>query len=204
MEKEIKAIVFDIGGVLYDEGDLEKLYSRLCEKFKLDFGEFFKIRKRYINSATIGKISAHNYPALIAKGLGVKDVKRFVKFWYKNRREELKLNKDIGKTLTKLRKNYIIATLTNITKTNDIFRNEKKIYRFFDIKLISNKEGMKKPDIKFYKLLIKKLNLLPRQVVFVDDEKRNLFPAKKLGIKTIFFKNNKQLIKDLKKFGVRI
>jgi FMN phosphatase YigB (HAD superfamily) len=35
--------------------------------------------------------------------------------------------------------------------------------------------------------------------LFIDNREWNLKPARKLGMKTILFKNNKQTIKDLKK-----
>jgi hypothetical protein len=41
-----------------------------------------------------------------------------------------------------------------------------------------------------------------KEASFIDDYQICLDGAKKLGMKTILFKNNKQLIKDLKKLGV--
>jgi len=98
----------------------------------------------------------------------------------------------------------LIGTLTNIILFNHKLRLKKKSYKQFKIRLISCKEGLRKPDIRFYRLMIKRAKVSPETIVFIDDEEKMLIPAKKLGINTILFKNNKQLIKDLKKLEVEI
>jgi FMN phosphatase YigB (HAD superfamily) len=50
---------------------------------------------------------------------------------------------------------------------------------------------------------LKKLKIDPRQCIFVDDKKENLLPAKKLGMKTILFKNLNNLKEKLLIFGVK-
>jgi FMN phosphatase YigB (HAD superfamily) len=45
--------------------------------------------------------------------------------------------------------------------------------------------------------MLKKLNSKPNECIIIDDEESNLLPAKKLGIKTILFKNPKQLKEQL-------
>ena len=54
---------------------------------------------------------------------------------------------------------------------------------------------------------MKKIHLLDKnvkadEILFIDNRDYNLEPARKLGIKTILFENNKQLGKELRKYGV--
>ena len=79
-------------------------------------------------------------------------------------------------------------------------RDSKK----FDIVLVSCDVGLRKPNPKFYKLMLKKLKLSANKIVFIDNQTWNLPPAKRLGMKTILFKNNNQAIKELKRLGVKI
>ena len=77
----------------------------------------------------------------------------------------------------------------------------------FDFAIISYEVKTRKPEPKIYQLLLKKIHthnktINSNQVVFIDDKKYNLVPAKKLGIHTINFQNNAQTIKELKKLGV--
>ncbi len=198
---EIKAIILDIGGILVKESR-EDHRALLCKRMKINEEKFHKIAKKHSQKASIGKISAYEYPRLIAKELNI-NPKKFNKVWLECRDELFGINKQTEKLILKLKNNYVIGTLTNITKTNDQIRRKYNIYNHFKIKIISNKAGFAKPDQRIYTLLIKKLNLEPSQIIFVDDYKKCLVPAKKLGIKTILFKNNKQLIQDLKKLGVK-
>lgn len=203
LKNEIKAIVFDIGGVLYDESINDYLNKTLTKKLKVNLNDLRNARKKYLKKAQTGELGELTYPKLIAKELNI-DEKKFINLFKIGRKRSIKLKKDVEKTLLKLKKNYTIATLTNITTINHKLRLQKNAYKHFKIKLISCNEGLCKPDPEFYKLLIKKLKLSPEQIVFIDDDAKLLIPAKKLGIKTILFKNNNQLIKDLRKFGVEV
>ena len=60
-----------------------------------------------------------------------------------------------------------------------------------------------KPDPEIYKKALKRMKLKPEETVFIDDIKKFVKGAEKIGIKGIHFKNSKQLIKDLKKLNVK-
>jgi HAD superfamily hydrolase (TIGR01509 family) len=62
--------------------------------------------------------------------------------------------------------------------------------------------GSRKPEKKIFRVLLSKYHLKPAECVFIDDRDFNLVPAKEIGLKTILFKNPKQLEKDLRKIGV--
>jgi putative hydrolase of the HAD superfamily len=55
---------------------------------------------------------------------------------------------------------------------------------------------MRKPNPRIYKLLIKKMKLVPSEIIFIDNQIWNINPAKKIGMQTILFKNNKQLFEN--------
>jgi putative hydrolase of the HAD superfamily len=48
--------------------------------------------------------------------------------------------------------------------------------------------------------MLKKLNLKPNEVAFIDDLKENIEGAKKIGIQTIQFTNISNLRKELSNF----
>ena len=58
---------------------------------------------------------------------------------------------------------------------------------FFDI---TDCDFIPKPSIEPYKILIDKFNIKPSETVFIEDIAINLEPAKKLGMKTVWLKNN--------------
>ena len=63
---------------------------------------------------------------------------------------------------------------------------------------------MTKTNKKIFELILEKLKLNSREVIFIDDRIKHLEIPKKLGAKTIHFKNNQQLVKGLKRIGIRI
>ncbi len=199
----IKAVIFDIGGVLFRER-LQDRYPQLARIMGYDLKKFYKVREKYIGKAQAGKFPSEGYIGVIAREMKVKDFKKFKKTWIKLVTKTTKKKKDVERIIIKLKKKYIIGTLTNITPINHKIRLKKKAYKHFKIKVISYKEGCRKPGMKIYRLLIKRLKIKPREIVLIEDKKENLVPAKKLGMKTIVFENAKQLKKDLRKLGIEI
>lgn len=204
MKQQIKAIIFDIGGVIVNESD-PKIYKILSKRFNLDLNKFKRLRKRHYKNVFINR-NPFEYEMLLAKDLNIIH-KPFIFHWQKLINKHLILKKDSKIILKNLKKNYILGTLTNVSHSYDVIRIKNKVYSDFEFNLKSCDLKLKKPDIKIFKHLLKELNkkkIKPQEAIFVDDLKRNLIPAKKMKLNTILFKNNRQLIKDLRKFGVKI
>ena len=75
---------------------------------------------------------------------------------------------------------------------------------FFKEVYASCHEGYLKKDVRLYKRLIKKSGIKPNESLFIDDTPLYVEIAKKLGFKTILFKDSRQLKEDLKKFKIKI
>ena len=75
--------------------------------------------------------------------------------------------------------------------------------KWFDILVISDHVGLTKPDERIFKLLVKKAGVKAKEIVFIDDRVEYRKSAEKAGLDFIPFKSYKQLLKDLKKLGVR-
>lgn len=204
MKQEIKAIVFDIGGVMAMEKNLKEHYPPLCKALKIDYKKFLKLRDKWINKASSGIITGKQLIQIYSKEFKI-DYKKFLYNWIKYKRKSVKKNKKLEKIIIKLKKEgYIIASLSNVLDLHYKIGMEKGIYTCFKFNISSFKVGCRKPEARIYRILINKLKIPPREIVFIDDHQSCLNGAKKLGIKTILFKNNNQLIRDLKKLGVKI
>jgi putative hydrolase of the HAD superfamily len=59
----------------------------------------------------------------------------------------------------------------------------------FDVVLISDQVGLRKPDPAIYELAAHKLGVPPAGCVFVDDTEQNLPPAQQLGMAVVYFRN---------------
>lgn len=63
--------------------------------------------------------------------------------------------------------------------------------------------GKVKPDLEIYEYVVKKLNLNPSQVFFVDDSKANVESALTYGLTSVLHKNWKETEQELINHGLR-
>jgi epoxide hydrolase-like predicted phosphatase len=89
------------------------------------------------------------------------------------------------------------AVLSNNMETQERLIRERHGYDNFDLVILSNRVGLRKPDPEIYKLAVKKLKVKFSECVYVDDIEKNLIPARELGIKTILVTNPKQVAKNV-------
>ena len=199
-QNEIKAFIFDIGGVMYKE---DTNYARICKKLGIDLKKFMKVWEKYRHAGSTGKITNAKYISLIAKEVKT-DSERLYRVWRQIKLKEMKRMPGMESIVKKLKnRKYIVGTLTNVMGVHHEMRNEIGAYDHFHFNICSCEVGIRKPDKRIYLLLLKKLKLHPKEIVFIDDYEPCLKPARKLGLKAIRFKNPKKLIQDLKKLGVK-
>ena len=75
---------------------------------------------------------------------------------------------------------------------------------WFDGRLVSGVEKMRKPFPEFYQLLLSRYNINPANAVFIDDNLRNTTAGEAVGIKSIHFQSPEQLTKALKELGIDV
>ncbi len=196
----IKAIIFDWGGVITQNGKLVPFAKKYSRKYGKDSEEFHSEMRKIWEKAKIGKKESKLFWKNIAKYLGIsqeifeQDLKNFFGF-----REK------IIPLLYKLKEKYQLAILSNQIK--DWFESETQkqgLKKIFNKIIVSYEVGFSKPDPRIFKKTLQILGLKPEECIFVDDSEKNIPFPKKLGFKTIHFKNIKQLKKELRKLGVKI
>ncbi len=72
----------------------------------------------------------------------------------------------------------------------------------FDGKVFSFQEGVVKPDLEIYKLLLDRYELSAEECVFIDDTEENVVAAKELGFAGIVFLGYEDAAEKLKMLGV--
>ncbi len=87
--------------------------------------------------------------------------------------------------------------------SHELFPTALRLYPFlhwFDGRVVSGEEGMRKPDTAFYKILLNRYYLRADESLFIDDNLRNVKAAEALGITSIHFQSPVQLRNQLKEF----
>ena len=73
---------------------------------------------------------------------------------------------------------------------------------WFDGRIVSGEEKIRKPFPEIYKLLMERFAIDPRHAIYVDDNIRNVLPARDLGFVGIHFRTPALFKEELKKLGV--
>jgi epoxide hydrolase-like predicted phosphatase len=195
----IKAIVFDIGGVLVRTEDRSGR-QYLENKYLLSPGGTDKLvfQSQASQDSTIGLKSVASVWAHVAKTLRLSDeqVQEFMQnFWQGDR-----LDHELINFLISLRKDYQTALLSNAFKDSRTYlANEYNIIegQTVDHLLISSELGVAKPDHKIFQILADVLQCEYTEILFVDDFKENIEAANELGIHTIWYQQGMDLINEI-------
>lgn len=198
----IKAIIFDIGGVVTKPGTTTALIEFYSKKFKIPLSTVDRFVRKQSHLAEINKINFDDFIDSTAKHFNLENKKEIL------RKATLNLNKPRKETLNlikKLRKRYKVYALSNHIKT--WLEYEKKKYhlgRYFDKIFTSYEIGASKPSPKIFKFVLSKLKLKPHECIFIDNSVKNEAKAKKLHFKIILFRSVSKVKKHLIKYGVEV
>lgn len=189
-------MVFDLGGVIAT--DPSPLACRELAKITgIEFNKVYKIVRKNQDPVQRRKISVKKYWENVKKDLKSDfDVSEIEKIFLKSLRPYPR----VINLVKKLKEKYKVGLLSNTEKEN--FEYWKKKYSFdklFDVIITSFETGSRKPEKKIYKILIEKLDVKPEEIVFVDNEIKNLRGASKLGIKTVHYNSYENFLKELNK-----
>lgn len=203
---EIKALIFDVGGVLFlpknnkQEKHLLSSFRELClllKDFEIDTAERQKELLEIYMKSSRGDISKEETINLMSKELNIsprKTEESFNAAYENNTIENIVLYDYILQLKNKGYKIGILSTQFHLSK--DILI-PKKYYKTFDSMEISCDDKLRKPDVKAFELILQRLKVKPEEAVFIDDKEENIDAAEKLGMKAILFKDNKDFFSCL-------
>ena len=179
----IKVIAFDLGGVLVCENDIEMSLEE--EKLERLFGPN-KNDSDYLKSAR----------EIIEKDAVIMRVTEdLIQRLYERR------DKDLFRKIKERFSDVKIVIATNHVSFVRNYIGETFGVDFLDDVIISAEINKIKPDKEFYQHILKKYNLLPSELLFLDDNQKNIESAKYLGINTIKVDKNTDIFSDIiKKF----
>jgi len=199
----IDTIVFDLGGVLIDwnpeylyrsifpdESERKWFLSNICTldwNEEQDAGRSLEEGTEYL----VEKFPAHE-----------QSIRAYYGRWREMLGDPIHATVEIFRQI-KFTTNIRLYALTNWSA--ETFPVALKLYEFlhwFDGRLVSGEEKIRKPFKEIYQLLIDRYDIEPARAVYVDDNLRNVVPAKALGFRGIHFRSPEQFRKELEEMGV--
>ena len=201
---KIKNIIFDLGGVLIDwnpEYVYLKEFKGDRKKMQIFFDHVCTFDWNENQDAGYSLSKATNDRVILFP-----EQESLIRMYY-DRWEEMLGGEIEGSVsiLRKLKDNpiYKVVSLTNWSaETFPIALKRFDFLHWFEGIVVSGTEKTRKPFSEIYQTTLKRYNLEASESLFIDDNKRNIAAADKLGIQTIIFHDPDQLEKDLKIKGI--
>jgi putative hydrolase of the HAD superfamily len=192
-------VVFDIGGVLEREVATD-LHVRWERRLGLAPGEFFeRLRASGLaRDANLGRVSETEFAQGVGRLYGLdpprgEELLADLWEWYVG-----ELNSEVASYFQGLRPRYRTAILSNAAAGG--VRVEEARYGFSkmaDLLVYSFEEGIQKPDHQIYQRTCQRLEVAPREAVFLDDIEANVVAAREVGMRAVGFQSTAQAIAEV-------
>jgi putative hydrolase of the HAD superfamily len=195
----IRAVVFDIGGVLEITPDLG-VRRQWETRLGLPPGELDERMKDTWLAGGVGAITEDDVHRAVRDRLGL-DGAQLAAFMADIWREYLGTpNTELIEYARRLRPRYRTGILSN--SFVGAREKEQQAYGFEDLVdeiVYSHEAGMNKPDPRVYALVCARLGVQPAQTVYLDDTERLAAGARQAGLRAIPFRDNAQAIEELER-----
>lgn len=198
----IRALFWDVGGVILTNAWDRKQREAALERFRLDPEEFQDRHEMVVSSFERGKISLDEY------------LDRTI--FYRQRtftREEIRdyihsLSQPHADTLTLARQlagsgRYVMATINNESRELNQFRIERfGLREIFDFFVSSCYVGLRKPERDIYRVALEISQEQAGDCCFLDDRELNVEYARQMGMRAIQVQSAAQVRRELAGLGV--
>ena len=185
-------LIFDFFGVISTEVSPRWFSKRYTED------EAKRLKEDYMSMADVGRVTEDELFDYLSNlsGEPADDI-------YREFMSYVNINSEIVDLIIRLKKKYKIVLLSNALASwlHKILENND-LYRLFDHIVISGEEGIRKPSEQIYRLALSRAGIDARDAVFIDDNEKNTLAAESVGIHGLVYKDNENLISDLKALGI--
>lgn len=198
----IRAIFWDVGGVLLTNAWDHTERSEALKRFDLDDKEFHGRHEMVVSSFERGKITLDEYLDRTVFYRARPFSREAFREYMFSLSQPLPGMLEFAQSLADSNK-YLMATINNESRELNYYRMEKfglrKIFRLF---FSSCFVGLRKPERDIYRLALETTQIPAEECCFIDDRALNLECAGQLGMHTIQMNTREQLRTDLGKMGV--
>jgi 2-haloacid dehalogenase len=201
----ISTVVFDLGGVLLDWNP-DYVYQSIFPDVEKRIWFYKNICTSDWNEEQDGGRSLKEGTELLVKEFPEEETN--IRIYY-DRWEEM-LGGPIAGTVEifrylKFNTDKKLYALTNWSaETFPVALKKYDFLHWFDGRMVSGEEKTRKPFLEIYQRLIERFGINPAESIYVDDNLRNLIPAKELGFTTIHFNSPQQFKEELRKAMIEI
>lgn len=205
---QIKAVIFDFGGVMATFFRPE-LFQALEAELGLQPGSLSEIlwRSPEWRLAEVGAIDEQEYWRRIAPRLGFQGQAERIQVRIRDLQRALFGDVEIDPNMVDLVRGLRSRYRTGLLSNTSVSQPQRLVQRYnleglFDVVVLSAAVGLAKPDPAIYRLALQRLGAAAEATVFVDDYEPNVAAAAEQGIQGVHFAGYKALVSALEGLGV--
>jgi len=198
--KPIRALFWDVGGVLLSNAWDQEERARAVERFGLDARQFEPLHREAVAELEQGRITLDEYLSRTVFWQS-RDISRsdFSSYMFSLSRART----DVLEYARLLAPRHRMATINNESRELNEYRIQKfGLDGIFPLFVSSCYVGVRKPDPGIYRLALELTQIPPEECCFIDDRPANIQGARGAGLRAVLFENLHQLRKSLEQQGV--
>jgi epoxide hydrolase-like predicted phosphatase len=194
----IKALYFDLGGVIVRTGD-KASRTRLAAEFGMTYDEMdkFVFECETAALASVGKITEIEHWLDVTRRLKrpESEMPRLRDTFFGGDAVDM----EIVKLLRSLRKTHKTGLISNAWDGLRPWIVSQKFEDAFEYMTISAEIGVVKPDLRIYQYALEKLGVKAEEAIFVDDVQKNITACEALGMHGVLFHSSEQALAEVKR-----
>lgn len=201
--KKFETIIFDLGGVLVDWNP-DYLYKEIFNDSK-QMNEFYAniCTSDWNEQQDAGRSLSEATEELVARfPHEEKNIRAYYDRWEDMLKGPVEGTVEVLKQLKDEKKVKLYALTNWSAETFPIALNRFDFLHWFDGRLVSGEEKIRKPFRPIYEMILKRFSIDPTTAIYIDDNARNLTIPAEMGIHTIHFMSAQQLKQELQELGV--
>jgi putative hydrolase of the HAD superfamily len=201
-QSSIEVILYDLGNVIlpFNHFQIAEKLSRFSQRIEFQnptkiFSYLFDFEKGAVNGYEVGKVSSLEFFQSLKEFFQLSlSFEEFIPIW----NDIFLENQEVSRIILSQKGKRKLGLLSNTNPLHfDYVLSKFPIIRAFDQWILSHEVGFKKPAVEIFQKAIKRANVDPQKILFIDDIKEHVEVAISLGIQGIHFISAEQLKEEL-------
>ena len=192
----IKTVIFDIGNVMVSF-DHNKACNKLAKKSNFSSEEIYDyiFNTSLIEKYDRGEIESRQFYDRVEKYIKSGIIyEKFINIWG----DIFTLDGTVEEDIKYLWRKADLYLLSNTNELHFLYLKKNfEVFKYFDKFFLSFEEGYKKPDTRIFDSVLKKIDVTPQDILYIDDIEENVEAFGKFGVKGIVFYSGIKLKEEL-------
>ena len=199
----MKAVIFDIGGVVIHDRGLKTKVQAAFPSVSMD--RLWQSLNAALLPACRGEASRLTcWQRLATEFAALPPSETLAALWdTADFLDGIEVNHDVIHLVRSLRHRYKLGVISNTMQEHAVALRQMGIYDEFDEVVLSHEVGLTKDDVKIFEITLSRLQIEPQEAIFIDDFAAYVEVASSVGMQAILFTTTTALAASLKTLGVQ-